>query len=187
VNLLLRGSLPWQKTRLSILLPKPLLTHLTLILTIVLGSQPGFCIRFENRDKKARNIYVQNVLSILSAVCNGHFRSKDEAIFCRIPNPNANSGFYSFEKWFQAERAYELFKDVGEESSPNARGVKKITIAEAFSLDKKLLFLFDYGDEWKFTVEFTGTEEPVYNRKYPLLISKTGKSPEQYPASDEMF
>ncbi len=95
--------------------------------------------------------------------------------------------FNSFEKWFQAERAYELFKDVGEEGSPNAKGVKKITIAEAFSLDKKLLFLFDYGDEWKFNVEFTGKEEPVYNRKYPFLISKTGKSPEQYPASDEML
>ena len=95
--------------------------------------------------------------------------------------------FNSFEKWFQAERVYELFKDVGEEGSPNAKGVKKITMAEAFSLDKKLLFLFDYGDEWKFTVEFAGTETPVYNRKYPLLISKTGKSPEQYPASDEML
>ena len=26
-------------------------------------------------------------------VCKEHFRSKDEAIFCRIPNPNVNSGF----------------------------------------------------------------------------------------------
>ena len=76
--------------------------------------------------------------------------------------------FNSFEKWFQAERAYELFKDVGEEAAPNARGVKKIMIAETFSLDKKLLFLFDYGDEWKFTVEFMGKEEPVYNWKYPF-------------------
>lgn len=95
--------------------------------------------------------------------------------------------FSSFEKWFRAERAYELFKDVGEEGSPNARGVKKITIAETFSLDKKLLFLFDYGDEWKFTVEFISKEESVYNRKYPFLISKTGKSPEQYPVSDEIL
>jgi hypothetical protein len=95
--------------------------------------------------------------------------------------------FNSFEKWFRAERVYELFKDVGEEGSPNARGVKKVTIAETFSLDKKLLFLFDYGDEWKFTVELMGKEEPVYNRKYPFLISKTGKSPEQYPVSDEML
>jgi len=94
--------------------------------------------------------------------------------------------FNSFERWFRAERAYELFKDIGEEGSPNARGVKKITIAEAFSLDKKLLFLFDYGDEWKFIVEYTGKEDPAQRRKYPFLITKTGKSPEQYAVSDEM-
>jgi len=93
--------------------------------------------------------------------------------------------FSSFEKWFRAERVYELFKDIGEEGSPNAKGVKKIRIVDAFSLDKKLLFLFDYGDEWKFTVEFMGKEEPVYNRKYPFLISKTGKSPEQYATSEQ--
>ncbi|OGS16999.1 MAG: hypothetical protein A2219_01565 [Elusimicrobia bacterium RIFOXYA2_FULL_50_26] len=94
-------------------------------------------------------------------------------------------GFFNkFEKWFHADRAYELFKDIGEEGSPNARGVKKITTAEAFSLDKKLLFLFDYGDEWKFIVECIREDVPVINRKYPFLITKIGDSPEQYPACD---
>jgi hypothetical protein len=93
--------------------------------------------------------------------------------------------FNSIEKWFRAERAYELFKDLGEESSPNAKGVKKTTVAEAFSFDKRLLFLFDYGDEWKFIVQCTGAGDPAHTRKYPFLIGKIGQSPEQYASSEE--
>jgi hypothetical protein len=89
-------------------------------------------------------------------------------------------------RYLHAERAYELFKDIGEACAPHVKGVKRTAISEAFSLDKKLLFMFDYGDEWKFLVEYTGKEDPAPRRKYPFLITKTGKSPEQYAASDEM-
>jgi hypothetical protein len=83
------------------------------------------------------------------------------------------------------KRKYELFKDIGEETDPGTRSVKKTRLSDAFALDKKLLFLFDYGDEWEFIVECAGKEEPLPARKYPFLINKTGVSPEQYPASEE--
>ena len=95
-------------------------------------------------------------------------------------------GFYdSYGKGIKPTKAYVLFKDIGEECDPHAKGVKKTTVAEVFTLDKKLVFLFDYGDGWKFDVELTATEDPGHNRKYPFLVSKTGKSPEQYAASQE--
>jgi hypothetical protein len=95
-------------------------------------------------------------------------------------------GFFSqFERWTDSERAYELFKDIGEEGAPNMRSVKKTSVTEAFTLDKKLMFLFDYGQEWRFAVELVGKETPDPRRKYPFLITKTGKSPQQYPPSED--
>lgn len=90
-------------------------------------------------------------------------------------------GFYdSYGKGIKPAKVYVLFKDIGEECEPHAKGVKKTTVAEAFTLDKRLVFLFDYGDGWKFDVKLTGIEQEGHTSKYPFLISKTGKSPEQY-------
>ena len=49
--------------------------------------------------------------------------------------------------------------DMGEQDGtagpPKAMGVKKAKIAEAFTEPgQKMQFLFDYGDEWRFLVEF---------------------------------
>lgn len=97
-------------------------------------------------------------------------------------------GFFNDVKnWHRAERQYELFKDVGEECNPCAESVKNTKLREAFFADKKLLFLFDYGDEWKFIVELVREEEshPRLNRKYPMLLQKIGSSPDQYPDDGE--
>jgi len=95
--------------------------------------------------------------------------------------------FNNVDKWYQAERQYELFKDVGEECKPGTKGVKKTKIREAFEKDKKMLFLFDYGDEWKFIVELVRKEEAAAGsrKKYPLLLKKVGESPEQYSPLEE--
>ncbi len=97
-------------------------------------------------------------------------------------------GFFdNIDRWYKSERQYELFKDVGEECNPGTKGVKKTKIREAFVKDKKMLFLFDYGDEWKFVVKLIREEVAITGsrKKYPLLLQKLGDSPEQYPAIEE--
>lgn len=49
---------------------------------------------------------------------------------------------------------------------------------------QKFLYLFDYGDEWEFEVEFLeeGTSEKAV---YPRIIDSRGKAPEQHPDYEE--
>lgn len=53
--------------------------------------------------------------------------------------------------------------------------------------DRKLYYLFDYGDSWLFAVTKSrknpGNPEPRV--KYPRVIDERGVKPEQYPDGDE--
>ncbi|MDB3935997.1 plasmid pRiA4b ORF-3 family protein [Granulosicoccus sp.] len=53
--------------------------------------------------------------------------------------------------------------------------------------DRKLFYLFDYGDSWTFTVSRTRRPpfEPEKGVQYPRLIKEVGDRPEQYPDYDE--
>jgi len=46
-------------------------------------------------------------------------------------------------------------------------------------LKQRFLYLFDYGDEWQFEVEYIGegTSEEV---RYPRIVDLRGESPQQY-------
>ena len=80
---------------------------------------------------------------------------------------------------------YELFADMGEPTE-GARSVKKTTVAEAYGKDKmKLLFLFDYGDEWLFKTERAGSGPKTPKVKYPRVAKSEGEAPEQYPEWEE--
>jgi Plasmid pRiA4b ORF-3-like protein len=99
-------------------------------------------------------------------------------------------GFFSRtgEDYFHSERKYELFADMEELAAehPDSKNVRRTKVSEVWtSPEDKMLFLFDYGDLWRFTVKLVGfgTAEP--KRKYPRILKKTGIPPEQYPAFDE--
>jgi len=49
---------------------------------------------------------------------------------------------------------------------------------------QKFLYLFDYGDEWHFEVEFLreGSPEEAF---YPRIIDSRGEAPQQYQNCDE--
>lgn len=96
-------------------------------------------------------------------------------------------GFYNnFKNPFDSKEMYELFTDIGEEPTEGALGVTHIKITKAFPLiGKKLRFLFDYGDNWWFTVEFINTKQSSASEKYPRILRKVGNAPEQYPEVDE--
>jgi hypothetical protein len=43
------------------------------------------------------------------------------------------------------------------------------------------MFLFDYGDNWKFRVELIGQNAKERGMKYPKVRKRVGRAPEQYP------
>lgn len=94
-------------------------------------------------------------------------------------------GFYdNIKRWTKSVEGYELFADMGEESK--FKGVKRTKVNRAFDkIKKKMLFLFDYGDNWLFIVELKGIESPKEDAKYPFVVESVGDTPPQYGEVDE--
>ena len=96
-------------------------------------------------------------------------------------------GFYdNIRQWKKSKEGYELFADIGEDSE--FKGVERTKVNQVFSeRNKKMLFLFDYGDEWHFIVELKGIESPRENSKYPFVVESVGDAPPQYGEPEEEF
>lgn len=79
---------------------------------------------------------------------------------------------------------YELFADV--DSDGTARGVKRTRVRQAFtSIGSKMLFLYDYGDEWRFKVEVIAIGKTASEERFPKIIASVGKAPNQYTDPDD--
>ena len=90
-------------------------------------------------------------------------------------------GFYdNLKNPYKSSEKYELFFDEGSEYSDGAKGVSTTLIRNAFVLNKKMIFLFDYGDDWHFLVKCTGISAPETKIKYPKVLNIIGKPPRQY-------
>lgn len=80
---------------------------------------------------------------------------------------------------------YDLFADMDVGST--AQSVKRTTVLQAFpEVGSKMLFLFDYGDQWKFRVEVIGFGEKAPKTRYPKVLAVVGEAPPQYPEIDEI-
>jgi hypothetical protein len=96
-------------------------------------------------------------------------------------------GFYSklTGRYHESPEKYELFADNGE-ADPGVGSVEKTPVSKAFrKAGKKMLFLFDYGDGWRFTVELIKLGEKKAGTRYPRLVGTSGDAPEQYPDMDD--
>lgn len=52
--------------------------------------------------------------------------------------------------------------------------------------NQRLYYLFDFGDNWIFSISKRGKPKPAKpGHKYPEVIKITGKIPEQYPDTDD--
>ena len=97
-------------------------------------------------------------------------------------------GFYdTLDSRRKAKIAFEYFVDIGEGASvPGAKSVKRSKVSDAFqSVGQKLIFLFDYGDDWQFFVRLVETRESSGSKK-PLVLERTGENPEQYPPCEDL-
>ena len=96
-------------------------------------------------------------------------------------------GFYSQLSgagFMRIHPKYELFADIGEET--DAGSVKRTRVDEAFpEVGDQMLFLFDYGDDWRFVVDVIGIGRLEHKARYPKLLRREGASPEQYKCWDE--
>ena len=67
-----------------------------------------------------------------------------------------------------------------------AKSVKRTKLATAFpAIGNKLLFLFDYGDEWLFQVELIASGAKVPKARYPVIVKSVGTAPPQYPDEED--
>ena len=93
-------------------------------------------------------------------------------------------GFYNnLKEWTNSQERYELpyYLDVNKDSKFQTNDVKQVKINEVFDeIGKKMVFLYDYGDEWQFIIELLETDSPEPNEKYPYIIRSFGKAPSQY-------
>jgi hypothetical protein len=96
-------------------------------------------------------------------------------------------GFYdNLNRYHDSEERYTLFADMEDIDGPSdGKSVKKTKIKDVFVPGKSMLFLFDYGDEWMFSVNCVSVSPAEKGAKYPLVAERKGKSPEQYPAYEE--
>jgi hypothetical protein len=79
---------------------------------------------------------------------------------------------------------YELFADEADGDS-DAGSVTQTAVSKAFArLGKKMQFVFDYGDEWRFQVELVKLGRKAPGLRYPRLLVALGDAPEQYPDRD---
>jgi hypothetical protein len=98
-------------------------------------------------------------------------------------------GFYdNLKSWVDAKECYEVFKDLEEEEPESmlepskSKGVKGTKVSEALNeVGKRMLFLFDYGDEWHFIIQFKGVEPAEKGARYPKVVESVGEAPPQYP------
>jgi hypothetical protein len=102
-------------------------------------------------------------------------------------------GFYSGttpRTLMEKQPKYELFTDLGMGMDmgfgPKAKSVKKTRLDKAFpNPGHAMTFLFDYGDEWLFRVEMTGSGQRAAKIRYPRVLERKGESPPQYPTFDD--
>ena len=88
-------------------------------------------------------------------------------------------GFYSKLEgdYRTSPEKYELADEIG--------GAKQTTVSRAFAqAGKKLLFVFDFDAEWRFTIELVKLGGKKPGTRYPRLLNSSGDAPEQYPDLD---
>jgi Plasmid pRiA4b ORF-3-like protein len=74
---------------------------------------------------------------------------------------------------------YERYAD--QEPGGRSRDAKQTSIARALPrIGSKMLFLFDYGDEWRFRVEVRDLDTLSPGDGSPKVTAVVGKAPQQY-------
>lgn len=94
-------------------------------------------------------------------------------------------GFYdNINEPYQSDVRYTLFADIGEDNEGEL-SVQKTLIQDVFEPGRKMIFLFDYGDDWMFLLTCKKVEPAKTKKKTRQVISEKGDKPIQYPDFDD--
>lgn len=85
---------------------------------------------------------------------------------------------------YRSKERYTLFADLGN-GEPGDCSVKRTKLSEVFRPKRKMLFHFDYGDDWFFLVTCTAIKESAAQRAFKKVLSTRGTPPVQYPDYEE--
>lgn len=89
------------------------------------------------------------------------------------------------EGWdFKDTEKYELFADMKDQGIEpvDSGSVKKTKVIQVWKNPQdRMLFLFDYGNEWRWIIALKSFDELQSDIKYPRVLSAKGESLEQYP------
>ena len=82
---------------------------------------------------------------------------------------------------------YEAFVDADvEPTSELAKSVERTKITTVFNeVGKKMLFMFDYGQDWRFIVGLKEIQKE-FSGKLPKVLCSVGVAPPQYPSQEEI-
>ena len=85
---------------------------------------------------------------------------------------------------YRSEERYTLFADMGD-GDPGDLSVKNTPLSAVFKPRRKMLFHFDYGDDWFFVVTCTAVIESAAKRPFKKVIETQGTPPVQYPGEED--
>jgi hypothetical protein len=110
-----------------------------------------------------------------------------EILYCFDFDDDHAFGFYdNLKRWTRSIERYSIFSDEEGGYSRDTAGVKNTRVKNVFNyLKKKMLFLFDYGDEWHFRVELTGVEPAEPGKRAIRVVKSVGEPIPQYGNLDE--
>ena len=97
-------------------------------------------------------------------------------------------GFYGNLKadYYPMPRSATSCSPTWAKADEGVRSVRRTRLGTAFpEVGKTMLFLFDYGDEWRFKVELIGLGRKEPRAVYPRVVKRVGEAPPQYPGLEE--
>jgi len=62
--------------------------------------------------------------------------------------------------------------------------VEQTLVSAVFRPKRKMIFHFDFGDDWFFLITCTAVKESDKKRRFKKVLATSGTPPEQYPDPD---
>lgn len=81
---------------------------------------------------------------------------------------------------YRSKERYTLFADMGENPDHADPGVKQTLVSAVFRPRRKMIFHFDYGDDWYFLITCKGVRESKGKRRFKKVLATKGEPPVQY-------
>lgn len=81
---------------------------------------------------------------------------------------------------YRSKERYTVFADSGDPEADDP-GVKRTPVSAVFRPRRKMVFHFDFGDDWFFLVTCTAVRQSAAKRRFKKVLSTKGTAPQQYP------